>query len=99
LKQNLLIPEPVADFTSAYQEEVNRLTKEASGKAAEIESKLAAVQRKIDGILRAIEDRFYQPSMKARLTELEAEKAILAAQQTSGSDTPNISVHPNLAAV
>ena len=37
LKQNLLTPELVAEFTRAYQEEVNRLTKEASGKAAEVE--------------------------------------------------------------
>ena len=37
LKQNLLTPELVAEFTRAYQEEVNRLTKEASGRAAEIE--------------------------------------------------------------
>ncbi|WP_099509160.1 hypothetical protein [Microvirga ossetica] len=59
---NLLTPELVAEFTRAYQEEMNRLTKEASGKAAEIESKRVAVQRKIDGIMRAIEDGLYQPS-------------------------------------
>ena len=62
LKQNLLTPELVAEFTRAYQEEVNRLTKEAGGRAAELESKLVAVQRKIDGIMRAIEDGLYQPS-------------------------------------
>ena len=33
---------------------MNRLTKEASGKAAEIKEKLAGVLRKIDGIMRAI---------------------------------------------
>jgi site-specific DNA recombinase len=81
LKQNLLTPQLVAEFTRAYQEEVNRLTKDASGKAAEIESKLAGVQRKIDGIMRAIEDGLYQPSMKARLAELEAEKAALLTPQ------------------
>ena len=62
LKRNLLTPELVAEFTRAYQEEVNRLTKEASGRAAEIEAKLAGVLRKIDGIMRAIEDGLYQPS-------------------------------------
>ncbi|WP_201837394.1 hypothetical protein [Microvirga zambiensis] len=63
-----------------------------------MEAKLG-VQRTIDRIMRAIEDGLYQPSMKAHLTELEAEKASLAAQQTSGSIAPKISVHPNLAAV
>ena len=41
---------------------MNRLTKEASGRAAEVEAKLAGVLRKIDGIMRAIEDGLYQPS-------------------------------------
>ena len=59
---NLLTPELVAEFTRAYQEEMNRLTKEASGRAAEVEAKLAGVLRKIDGIMRAIEDGLYQPS-------------------------------------
>ena len=99
LKQNLVTPELVAEFTRAYQEEINRLTKEASGRAAEIESKLVAVQRKIDGILRAIEDGLYQPSMKVRLAELEAEKASLTAQQHNTQTIPNVSVHPNLATV
>ncbi len=99
LKQNLLTPELVAEFTRVYQEEVNRLTKEASGKAAEVEGKLAGVQRKIDGILRAIEDGLYQPSMKARLAELETEKAVLLSQKDMASNIPNVSVHPNLAAV
>ncbi|WP_091136393.1 recombinase family protein [Microvirga guangxiensis] len=99
LKQNLLTPELVAEFTYVYQEEVNRLTKEASGRTAEIDGKLTSVQRKIDGIMRAIEDGLYQPSMKARLTELEAEKDALLAQKDAGSTIPNVSVHPNLAAV
>ena len=86
LKQNLLTPELVAEFTRAYQEEVNRLTKEASGRAAEVEAKLAGVQRKIDGIMRAIEDGLYQPSMKARLAELEAEKAALMSRKRASSD-------------
>lgn len=99
LKQNLLTPEPVAEFTRAYQEEVNRLAKEASGKAAEVEAMLASLQRKIDGIMRAIEDGLYQPSTKARLAELETEKAALVASCNAAQVAPNVLVHPNLAAV
>jgi hypothetical protein len=99
LKQNVLTPELVAEFTRAYEKEVNRLTKEASGKAAEVEAKLAGVQRKIDGIMRAIEDGLYQPSMKARLAELEADKASLISSRDANTTVPKISVHPNLAAV
>ncbi|SCY93290.1 hypothetical protein [Microvirga guangxiensis] len=93
----MLTPELVAEFTRAYQEEVNRLSKEATGKATEIETKLAGVQRKIDGILSAIEDGLYQPSMKTRLAELEAEKAALLSQKNASATIPNVSVHPNLA--
>jgi hypothetical protein len=46
----------VSEFTLAYQEEVNRLTREASGRAAEVEANLASVHRKIGGIMLAIED-------------------------------------------
>ena len=67
LKRNLLTPELVAEVTCAYQEEMNRLTKEASGRAAEVEAKLAGVLRKIDGIMHAIEDGLYQPSRSEAL--------------------------------
>jgi DNA repair exonuclease SbcCD ATPase subunit len=89
----------VAEFIRAYEEEVNRLMKEANGKVAEVEAKLASIQRKIDGIMRAIEVGLYQPSMKARLTELEDKRASVLAQQARSNAIPNISVHPNLAAV
>jgi site-specific DNA recombinase len=98
LKQNLLTSGLVAEFTRAYQE-VNRLTKEASGKAAEVKAKLASVQRKIDGIMHAIEGGLYLPSMKTRFAELEEEKASLITQQRRAQTIPNVSVHPNLAAV
>lgn len=99
LKQNLITPELVTEFTRAYQDEVNRLTREASGMAAEIEAKLAGVQRKIDSILRAIENGLYQPSMKTRLAELEAEKATLLSLKDTAATIPNVSIHPYLAAV
>jgi hypothetical protein len=68
---------------------VNRLTREASGRAAEVETKLAGVQRKIDGIMRAIEDGLYQPSMKVRLTELEVGKAKASDEKSDPmSSTP-----------
>jgi molybdopterin converting factor small subunit len=71
---------------------VSRLAKEATGRAVETKSTLARV-------MRAIEDGLYQPSMKARLTELEAEKTTLLSQKDRVANIPNISVHPNLAAV
>ena len=39
----------------------------------------------------------YQPAMKTRLTDLEAEKAALLSRQKAPKPNPKVSVHPNLA--
>ncbi|MDF2811872.1 MAG: recombinase [Microvirga sp.] len=67
--------------------------------AAEVAGKLSVVERKIAGILRAIEDGMYQPAMKVRLSELEAEKASLTARQGPAPVMQKVSIHPNLASV
>jgi site-specific DNA recombinase len=99
IKHNLVTPELVAEFTRAYQEEVNRLVAEASLDDAQTGTKLACAQRTIDRIMRAIEDGLYQPTMKTRLAELEAEKTALTARQRLPRPNPKISIHPNLGAV
>jgi site-specific DNA recombinase len=87
IKQNLLTPELVAEFTRAYTQEFNRLVAEAGSQHAEVAGKLTAVERKIAGIMWAIGDGLYQPA-KARLAELEAEKARRrrAARRGDGAD-------------
>lgn len=57
------------------------------------------IQLSLVCILRAIEDGLYQPSMKTRLEVLEAEKAALTYSRDTSPALPNVSVHPNLAAV
>ena len=99
IKQNLLTPELVAEFTCAYTREFNRLVADAVSQQAEVAGRLAAVERRIAGVMRAIEEGMYQRSMKARLTELEAEKAGLMSRQAPAPVIPSVSVHPNLAAV
>jgi site-specific DNA recombinase len=99
IKQNLLTPDLVAEFTRAYTLEFNRLVAEAGSQHAEVARKLTAVECKIAGIMRAIEDGSYQPAMKTRLTELEAEKVSLMARQGPAPVVHKVSVHPNLAAV
>lgn len=80
LKQALLTPTRVAEFTRAYQEECNRSAAEEAGLRSTAITPLAAVPRKIDGILAAIEDGLYQPSMKQRLADMEAELRLLTAR-------------------
>ncbi|HSI99823.1 MAG TPA: DNA resolvase [Patescibacteria group bacterium] len=48
-------------------------------------------------MIRAIEDGMYQPSMKERMAELEAEKAMLQERLAAAPDPPKVRLHPNLA--
>ena len=97
LKHGLLAPELVEEFARAFQEEVNRLAAEKTQSRAQDEGRLEAVRRKIASLIRAIEDGLYQPSMKARMAELEAEKAVLEERLASAPEPPKIRLHPNLA--
>ena len=97
LKGKLVTPELVAEFTRAYQEETNRSAAEVDGLRAATMASLAALQRKIGGIMTAIEDGLYQPSMKQRLMELENEKRSLTARLSEAAGPTPVSVHPNLA--
>src|SRR3546814_15991567 len=59
---------------------------------------LAKVERAIAGIIAAIEDGLYQPTMKARMAELEREKTQITARLAEATaDVPD--VHPGLAEI
>jgi site-specific DNA recombinase len=96
LKDRLLAPELVAEFVAEYRQETERRAQLARAGAAAIEQKLAAVERRIAGIVKAVEDGMYNPSMKARMTALEAERAALVAEQEASVAPPSITLHPNL---
>ena len=54
------------------------------------------IERGIKGIMVAIEDGMYQPAMKARMDELERQKALIEARLAEApGDVPD--VHPNIA--
>ncbi|CAH1698312.1 hypothetical protein BOSEA1005_11365 [Hyphomicrobiales bacterium] len=97
LKQRLLTPELVAEFSRAYQEECNRTAAEADSLRSAASGAITAVQRKIDGIMAAIEDGLYQPAMKQRLADLEDEKRLLNARLWDAKEPSPVLVHPNLA--
>lgn len=57
---------------------------------------LADANRKIGGILNAIGDGAYHPTLKERLTQLEREKAAAAARLAASQSKPVLRLHPNL---
>jgi site-specific DNA recombinase len=99
LKHRLLAPELVEQFARDFQDEVNRQAAELNQSRAQDQAQLEAVRRKIGSMIRAIEDGLYQPSMKGRMAELEAEKAALEDRLASAPELPKVRLHPNLAGV
>jgi hypothetical protein len=72
------------------QNQAHRAQAEADRKA------LAKIERAIAGIMSAVEDGLYQPTMKARLAELERQKAEIEARLCAGEpELPD--VNPNVA--
>jgi site-specific DNA recombinase len=97
LKHRLLAPELVEQFARDFQQEVNRQAAELNQSRAQDQGRLEAVRRKIASMIRAIEDGLYQPSMKGRMAELEAEKAALEERLATAPELPKVRLHPNLA--
>jgi site-specific DNA recombinase len=96
LTDKLVSPEAVAVAVRAYAEETNRQNHERRAQAEADRRSLEKINRGIKGILDAIEDGMYQPAMKARMSELEQQKAEIAKRlEDAPADLPD--VHPNIA--
>lgn len=87
----------MAEFSRAYHEEGNRTAADADGLRSTSSAAMAAVQRKIDGIMAAIEDGLYRPAMKQRLADVEDEKRLPSARLSDTKEPSPVLVRPNLA--
>ena len=58
---------------------------------------LRATEKKIEAMMKAIEDGLYTASMKERMSELEDRRSALLATEPQAS--PNVVLHPNTAAL
>ena len=95
LRTRLMAPELVSVFIEEYTREVDRQARDHAAANAGLERDAAAVDRKIAGILSAIEDGLYSPSMKQRLADLESKKREIEGRIAEPSPaTPRI--HPNV---
>lgn len=98
LKEKLVSSEAVAEAVRAYAKETNRLNRDRRVQADADQKALQKIDKAIAGIMAAIEDGLYQPSMKARMNELERDKAEIAARMAQApADVPD--VHPNIASI
>jgi len=89
---------PSVSCSRRYAEELNRQNHERRAHTELDRKALAKVERGIAGIMAAIEDGMYQPAMKARMDDLERQKAeIMARMAEAPADVPD--VHPNIAEI
>ena len=79
LKDRMMAPEMVEEAMRAYAQETNRLNRERRSNGDAWHTELSKVEKQIAGIVEAIADGMYHPSMKQKLTGLEARKAELTA--------------------
>jgi site-specific DNA recombinase len=99
LKDRLMAPELVDAFITEYRAEIRQVAAASVSRRSSLSRGLADVDRKIAGILHAIEDGNYNPSLTKRLSELEAEK-MQSEKELAANDPPaTIELHPNLSAL
>lgn len=96
LKERLVSSEAIAEAVGAYAEEMNRLNRDRRAQVQGDRKALAKVEKAIAGLISAIEDGMYQPSMKDRMDDLEREKAEITARMV-GASADIYDVHPNIA--
>jgi DNA invertase Pin-like site-specific DNA recombinase len=99
LKDKLIAPQLVAEFVRAFQEEINAAAEAAVVRTEQLKREADAVERKIAGILVAIEDGMYTPALKERMRALETRKAEIAAEMSSTEPPSVIRLHPNAAEI
>ncbi|MBB4633948.1 recombinase family protein [Sphingosinicella soli] len=98
IRDRLVSPEKVEAAVRAYAQHINEANRERRAQAEADRQALGKVERAIAGIMAAIEDGMYQPAMKARMAELEQQKADIKARLSEApASVPDI--HPGIADV
>jgi DNA invertase Pin-like site-specific DNA recombinase len=91
LKDRMMAPEIVEEAMRAYAEETNRLNRERRSNGDAWKAELAKVERQIRGIIEAIKEGMFHPSMKGEMDTLESRKAELTTLLAEApEDTPDI---------
>ena len=96
LRERLVSTEMVAEAVRAYAEEMNRLNRDRRAQMEGHPQGAYPSGEGHSGILAAIEDGMYQPSMKARMDELERQKAEIT-ERMAEAPVDIRDLHPNIA--
>ena len=94
LRDRLMHPELIAAFVEAYRLAFNEAAGRRSSDYDASRKALAQTEAKITGLLTAIEDSMYLPSMKTKMEALEALKMELTAKLAATPEPPALRLHP-----
>lgn len=95
LRDHLLSADAVAQAVRAMQAEYAIRIRSQASTVDNAERKLAEADRRIDQIIRAIEEGYASTSLKERLRDLEAQKLALAGEISSAkAAAPAFEIHP-----
>ncbi len=98
IAERLVSADKIEAAVAAYAAHINRENRERRIQADADRRALAKVDKAVAGIMAAIEDGLYQPSMKARVAELERERVEISARLAEApQDVPD--VHPGIAEI
>ncbi len=98
LKSQLMHPDLVKEFVTAFHKETNRLNRDRELARDHGLKELNGVSRKLDNLIEAIADGLRTPGLKSKLEELERRKQELE-QELEGAPVPAPRLHPNLAEI
>lgn len=96
LRAHLMEPALFKEFCDEFTREMNRLRIEKRTDHDAWRRELAKIEKQIGGIIGAIKDGMYMPSMKAEMATLEGRKAELTGMLASATEPPPL-LHPNMA--
>ena len=98
IADRLVSADKIDAAVAAYAAHINRENRERRIQADADTRALAKIDKAVAGIMAAIEDGLYQPSMKARMAEFEREKAEITARLAEAPvGIPD--VHPGIAEI
>ena len=99
LKEKLMAPELIAEFVRTFQEEINAAARAVALRGGELKREADGIQRKVAGIMAAIEDGMYTPAFKERMKALEQRKAAIDGLLAGSNAPPVIRLHSDIAEV
>lgn len=98
IAERLVSADKIEAAVKAYTAHINEQNRERRVQADADVRALAKANKAIAGIMAAIEDGLYQPTMKARMAELEREKVEISARLAEApQEIPD--VHPGIAEI